>query len=164
MGSETLVSTIIRKSIMTHIMNSGSFVISDISEDTGYTVTTVAKYVSKLIEEGLLNEVDRINLHSKGRKTIRYGLSADNRYFLGVDISAFEMTIGLMNLSGEIIKIEKDTSFRLENNSVKRCFRSFVSSMLTVVLVHKGRIEVSKPTICLQIVENLHRVSTNQND
>ena len=97
-------------------MNSGSFVISDISEDTGYTVTTVAKYVSKLIEEGLLNEVDRINLHSKGRKTIRYGLSADNRYFLGVDISAFEMTIGLMNLSGEIIKIEKDTSFRLENN------------------------------------------------
>lgn len=116
MGSETLVSTIIRKSIMTHIMNSGSFVISDISEDTGYTVTTVAKYVSKLIEEGLLNEVDRINLHSKGRKTIRYGLSADNRYFLGVDISAFEMTIGLMNLSGEIIKIEKDTSFRLENN------------------------------------------------
>ena len=116
MGSETLVSTIIRKSIMTHIMNSGNFVISDISEDTGYTVTTVAKYVSKLIEEGLLNEVDRINLHSKGRKTIRYGLSADNRYFLGVDISAFEMTIGLMNLSGEIIKIEKDTSFRLENN------------------------------------------------
>ena len=116
MGSETLVSTIIRKSIMTHIMNSGSFVISDISEDTGYTVTTVAKYVSKLIEEGLLNEVDRINLHSKGRKTIRYGLSADNRYFLGVDISAFEMTLGLMNLSGEIIKIEKDTSFRLENN------------------------------------------------
>ena len=116
LGSETLVSTIIRKSIMTHIMNSGNFVISDISEDTGYTVTTVAKYVSKLIEEGLLNEVDRINLHSKGRKTIRYGLSADNRYFLGVDISAFEMTIGLMNLSGEIIKIEKDTSFRLENN------------------------------------------------
>ena len=51
MGSETLVSTIIRKSIMTHIMNSGSFVISDISEDTGYTVTTVAKYVSKLIDE-----------------------------------------------------------------------------------------------------------------
>ena len=116
MGSETLVSTIIRKSIMTHIMNSGSFVISDISEDTGYTVTTVAKYVSKLIDEGLLNEVDRVNLHSKGRKTIRYGLSADNRYFLGVDISAFEMKIGLMNLSGEVIKIGRDTSFRLENN------------------------------------------------
>ena len=116
MGSETLVSTIIRKSIMSHIMNSGSFVISDISEDTGYTATTVAKYVSKLIDEGLLSEVDRINLHSKGRKTVRYGISSYNRYFLGVDISAFEMKIGLMNLAGEIIKIEKDTTFRLENN------------------------------------------------
>lgn len=97
-------------------MNSGSFVISDISEDTGYTATTVAKYVSKLIDEGLLSEVDRINLHSKGRKTVRYGISSYNRYFLGVDISAFEMKIGLMNLAGEIIKIEKDTTFRLENN------------------------------------------------
>ena len=116
MGSETLVSTIIRKSIMSHIMNSGSFVISDISEDTGYTATTVAKYVSKLIDEGLLSEVDRINLHSKGRKTVRYGISSYNKYFLGVDISAFEMKIGLMNLAGEIIKIEKDTTFRLENS------------------------------------------------
>lgn len=115
MNNENMVSGIIRKSIMKHIMLNGSFITSDISDDTGYSTTTVAKYISRLIKEGILSEIDKINLHTKGRKTVRYGLGSEDRYFIGVDISAFEMTIGLMNISGKMIRVEKNNMFRQNN-------------------------------------------------
>ena len=46
-----MVSGVITRSVMQHIMHNGYFIISDIIEDTGYSVTTVAKYVAQLIED-----------------------------------------------------------------------------------------------------------------
>ncbi len=115
MGNENMVSTIIRKSIMLHIMRNGSFMTAEISDDTGYSTTTVAKYIAQLIKEGILSEIDKVSMHVKGRKTVRYGIGSEDRYFIGVDISAFEMRIGLMDISGRMIKVEKDTDFRLNN-------------------------------------------------
>ena len=105
MGNENMVSTIIRKSIMLHIMRNGSFMTAEISDDTGYSTTTVAKYISQLIKEGILSEIDKVSMHTKGRKTVRYGIGSEDRYFIGVDISAFEMRIGLMDISGRMIKV-----------------------------------------------------------
>lgn len=115
MGNENMVSAIIRKSIMLHIMRNGSFMTAEISDDTGYSTTTVAKYIAQLIKEGILSEIDKVSMHVKGRKTVRYGIGSEDRYFIGVDISAFEMRIGLMDISGRMIKVEKDTDFRLNN-------------------------------------------------
>ena len=111
-----MVSETIRKSIMQHIMQNGSFITSEISDDTGYSTTTVGKYITQLIESGILAEIDKVNLHSKGRRTVRYGIGSEQRYFIGVDISAFEMTIGIMDISGKMIRIERNAQFR-QNNS-----------------------------------------------
>lgn len=116
MSRENMVSETIRKSIMQHIMQNGSFITSEISDDTGYSTTTVGKYITQLIESGILAEIDKVNLHSKGRRTVRYGIGSEQRYFIGVDISAFEMTIGIMDISGKMIRIERNAQFR-QNNS-----------------------------------------------
>ena len=84
-----MVSGVITRSVMQHIMHNGYFIISDIIEDTGYSVTTVAKYVAQLIDDKIISEIDKVNLHSKGRKTVRYGVGAERYYFLGVNVAHF---------------------------------------------------------------------------
>jgi predicted NBD/HSP70 family sugar kinase len=116
MSRENMVSETIRKSILHHIMRNGSFITSEISDDTGYSTTTVGKYITQLIENGFLAEIDKVNLHNKGRRTVRYGIGSEQRYFIGVDISAFEMAIGIMDISGKMIRLERNTQFR-QNNS-----------------------------------------------
>ncbi len=96
-------------------MESGSFMISDVTEATGYSVTTVAKYVAALETAGEIHQINKVLLHDRGRKAVQYGITRDGIYFLGVDVRNFELTIGLIDLRGNTIRIEHDESFRLEN-------------------------------------------------
>ena len=159
MSNENMVSALIRKSIMLHIMRNGSFMTAEISEDTGYSTTTVAKYIAQFIGEGILSEIDKVNMHTKGRKTVRYGIGSEDRYFIGVDISAFEMKIGLMDISGRMIKVERDTGFRQNNThdnleeiceGVKRLIESTegleTSMVLGININLPGRVNSSKGT------------------
>ena len=118
-NSNTMVSKLIRQSAIRHIMSNGSFIISDITEDTGYSTTTVSKYISTMIQDGVIKEIDKVSLHDKGRPTVRYGLSSDNNYFLGVTINAFEIHLGLIDMAGKIIKIERIDGMFNENSYTK---------------------------------------------
>lgn len=111
-----MVSGVITRSVMQHIMHNGYFIISDIIEDTGYSVTTVAKYVAQLIEDKIISEIDKVNLHSKGRKTVRYGVGAERYYFLGVNVAHFEISIALIDLSGHVVSEDRNHDFRFENS------------------------------------------------
>ena len=159
MSNENMVSTQIRKSIMLHIMRNGSFMTAEISEDTGYSTTTVAKYITQFIDEGILSEIDKVNMHTKGRKTVRYGIGSEDRYFIGVDISAFEIKIGLMDISGRMRKVETDTKFRQNNThdnleeiceGVKRMIENTegleASMVLGININLPGRVNSSKGT------------------
>ena len=88
-GKSGTVGAAIRDSILGRVMKHGSFIISDISEDTGYSQTTVSKYVAELLKDGRITEIERISLHTKGRRTVRYGIAPDTYYFAGVDMRSF---------------------------------------------------------------------------
>ncbi|HBN01239.1 MAG TPA: hypothetical protein DD383_01185, partial [Rikenellaceae bacterium] len=79
----------IRNNILSHVMNNGSFTIAEIASGTGYSLTTVSKYVSEMLENGVINEIERVSLHTKGRRTVRYGLDLNSYYFLGIDMRTF---------------------------------------------------------------------------
>lgn len=106
----------IRSSILDLVMRNGSFTASEIADSTGYSLTTVAKYVSELQEEGVISEKERVNLHSKGRRTVRYGVEFDSYYFLGIDMRNFALNIALSDFSGNIVKMERHSDFRFENS------------------------------------------------
>ena len=114
-----MVSKLIRQSAIRHIMSNGSFIISDITRDTGYSTTTVSKYIATLIQSDIIKEIDKISLHEKGRPTVRYGLRSDNNYFLGVAINAFEIHLGLIDMAGKVIKIERIDGIFNENSYTK---------------------------------------------
>lgn len=106
----------IRGSILSHVMHNGSFTIAEIAENTGYSVTTIAKYVAELSDSGVINEKERISLHTKGRRTVRYGIDLDSYYFLGIDMRTFTLNIALSDFSGNIVRLEKHTDFRFDNS------------------------------------------------
>lgn len=105
----------IRSSILRHVMRNGNFMVTEIAEATGYSLTTIAKYVAELQSDGMIAELERVNLHTKGRKAIRYGVNPDSYYFLGIDMKTFELNIALINFIGEVVRIERHTDFRFEN-------------------------------------------------
>ena len=105
----------IRGSILRHVMRHGNFMMTEIAEATGYSLTTIAKYVAELRSDGMIAELERVNLHTKGRKAILYGVNPDSYYFLGVDMKTFELNIALINFIGEVVRIARHTDFRIEN-------------------------------------------------
>lgn len=80
----------------------------------GYSVPTVAKYVGELISEGFFVECGKMDSH-RGRKPIIYGVNPSACYFIGVDISRFALTLGLMNLTGELVGESVLNDFAFDN-------------------------------------------------
>lgn len=114
--SERTVRGMVRSSIMQHIMQNGTFMVPEIATATGFSLTTIAKYVSEMLAAGQIIEMDRVCLHAKGRRTVRYGVRPETcPCFMGVDMRAFELNIGLVDFVGQPVRIERHTDFRLEN-------------------------------------------------
>lgn len=132
---ERSVGGTVRSSIMQHIMQNGSFMVPEIASATGFSLTTVAKYVSEMLAAGQIVETDRICLHAKGRRTVRYGVRPEAcPCFMGVDMRAFELNIGLVDFVGQPVRIERHTDFRLENtrdtlDEVCRRIQRFVATL-----------------------------------
>lgn len=134
MSTENMVLAAIRKTAMCHIMTNGSFVISDITKDTGYSATTAAKYISHLVDTGILSEIEKSQSHIKGRKSVRYGITAKDHYFLGIDISAFELTLGLMDMTGKMTHVKRYKDICLTNSYetldlIQECIKLFIGEI-----------------------------------
>lgn len=113
---EKNISRIVKNEVLGHIMRYGSFTIPDIVEKTGISATTVAKYVFDLQMDNILVVQDTVKTEHRGRRPMLYGIRPDSNYFVGVDIKHSSLTIGLMDISGRMLKIVNDESYRYENS------------------------------------------------
>ena len=146
---DNMVSNVIRKSIIKRILIEGAFLVSQIAEDTGYSITTVSKYVSEMLDEGVINETDKVSLHAKGRKSIQYGISPDSCYFLGVDPRPYELHIGLVDLTGNAVYKRTYSTYSLENTyesleSLCETVKSYVAELPEAVA---GKIKAANVNI-----------------
>lgn len=112
-------SLAVKSEVLKAVFREGSFTIPDIAARTGLSVTTIAKYVAELCADKVLQPVDSERSGRRGRRPNTYRVAADSYCFLGVDIKSFELTIGLMNLKGEMVRVEHVTDFRFENTHNK---------------------------------------------
>ena len=109
----------VKGEVLKAVFRTGNFTIPDIAARTGFSVTTIAKYVAELCAAQVLQPVDCVTSGRRGRRPNVYRVASDAFCFLGVDIKSFELTIGLMNLSGEMVQVEHVTDFRFENTHNK---------------------------------------------
>lgn len=112
-------SCIVRNEILARIMEQGNFTVPDIVDRTGISPTTVAKYVFDMQMSGLLDVIDKVKSEHRGRRPILYGLKSRSLYFIGVDIKYFSLDIGMMDLSGKMLKSKHMGGFRFEDSFSK---------------------------------------------
>ena len=113
-NAPTAEADIIKDAILRHCIYQGNQMIPQMAAKLGYSVPTVAKYVGELMNEGYFVECGKMDSH-RGRKPIIYGVNPTACYFVGVDISRSALTLGLMNLTGEIVREEVLNDFSFEN-------------------------------------------------
>ena len=109
-------SRIVRGAILKRIMEYGTFTIPDIVDETGISPSTISKYVFDMQDEGVIVNIDTVKADRRGRRPVLYGLKAGSVYFVGVDIKNFSLGIGLMDLSGNLLKLVTDNDFRFVNS------------------------------------------------
>lgn len=122
---------IIKDVILRHCIRHGNQMIPQMAAALGYSVPTVAKYVGEMISEGYFIECGKMDSH-RGRKPVIYGVNPSACYFVGVDIARFALTLGLMNLTGEIVYENTITDFNFDNtpatlDRVCHCIGEFLS-------------------------------------
>ena len=115
MGAILSVYDNAREIILKQVMSKGSFSISEICTLTGLSTTSIAKYVSRMVKEGLIDMLDQVKAEGRGRRAVRYGAGAESNCFLGVDVSSYSLGLGVMDLSGEMRASMVDRNFRTEN-------------------------------------------------
>ncbi len=121
-----------KRSVMDAIISHRQFTIPEISRISGLSMTTVSKYVSDLYDKRVVEVLDSQHPKQKGRQPVVYQLRSDYCYFLGVDVKPFELHLGLMNLTGDLVAVEHFPEFRFENtygkvNEICLCAREFLS-------------------------------------
>lgn len=109
----------VKVSILKSIFIKKEFTIPDIAQATNFSVTTVAKHVAELQEKNLLELVDRVKTNKRGRRPALYRVKSEACSFLGVDIKSHGLAIGLMDLSGEMVRMEQISDFYFENTHNK---------------------------------------------
>lgn len=116
---EKNISRLVKNEVLRHVMDYGSFTIPDIVEKTGISATTVAKYVFDMQMDNILVVQDTVMTNHRGRRPLLYGIRPDSKHFVGVDIKNSSLSIGLMDISGKMIRIVTDDTFRFENTFSK---------------------------------------------
>lgn len=105
----------VRNSIRRYAIAKGSFTVPSIAEITGYSTTTVAKYIRQMQEDGAVEVLGFEETCRKGRKSIIYGLEAGPMFYLGVEVKHYGLGMGLMNVKGEMVRISYDGDYTFEN-------------------------------------------------
>ncbi|TCL57865.1 putative NBD/HSP70 family sugar kinase [Hydrogenispora ethanolica] len=79
---------------------------AEISEISGLTPPTITVLVNELFREGLLEETGVETGKQVGRKRIQLQLLGNSKLALGVELGIRQLTVGLINLQGELLRRE----------------------------------------------------------
>ena len=104
----------LKKSIISHINQSGNSTITDLSKDLGTSVPKTTSLINELIQDGLIQDEGKLD-STGGRRASMFGLVPDACYFLGVDVKKFHINFGLMDFTKKMIYQKEKVPFRLEN-------------------------------------------------
>lgn len=89
--------------------------IADLGKEFNISTPKITSIISELIEEGLVKEYGKIE-STGGRRANLYGLGSDASYFMGVEVTQFHITIGLMDLKKKMVRVVENIPFKLTNS------------------------------------------------
>ncbi|GEM_PF-166384 len=132
----------IKNAIYRYSLSHESFTIPTIAGLTGFSTTTIAKYVNQMKDNGSLVTLASEDTNKVGRKATIYAIKLDPYYFLGVDVKVFGISFGLMNMNGTMVRIDDDEEYRfdLKSNPIKNLCDKVNSYILGLTDIGKDQI------------------------
>lgn len=95
-----------KSKIIEYIMNNRSTSKVELSKQLNISMPTVLTNVNELIEKGIVKEIGEYE-STGGRKAKSIGINKSYCYAMGIDITANHLGMVLVNLGGEIEKMER---------------------------------------------------------
>lgn len=144
------VGKAIRQRMFDHTISDGGFLLSDICNGTGFSLTTVITYSRKLLEEQYIVALDKVSGGTRGRSASRFKVNPDLAYFVGVDVSKSALRIGIMNFTGEIIDSREFSDFDLQNT--RENLEQVIDSIKGFIDEQSAHIDVGKiASVCVAL-------------
>ena len=103
----------LRNEIIRTLVDSGDMSISALAQRLESTTPTVTKYISELIESGIVQNCGKSSA-SLGRKPCTYRINGKSSYFIGVAPRQHELRLSLMDIGGNMVR-EETKPENLEN-------------------------------------------------
>ncbi len=130
----------LKKRIITHFIYNRSSTITDLAKEMDLSVPTVTKCVDEMSDEGYVTICGKLETNG-GRHPSLYGLNSESAYFIGVEVCAFYVNIGLMNFNGEMVLLKMKIPFKPKNvpeNLDQLC--SIVNKFIDTISIDKKKI------------------------
>ena len=105
----------LKKDLVRTLAIGGENTIPNLSKETGYSIPTITKLISELLEEGIIHDFGKIDT-TGGRRPSIYGINPTAFYYLGVEVLRTAVTIGLQSADNKNVKISENIHYSLENN------------------------------------------------
>ena len=105
---------VMRKKIITHYIYNGTSTITELAKELDLSVPTVTKFIDEMCTEGYLNDYGKLET-AGGRHPSLYGLNPDSGYFMGVELCATEVNIGVINFKGDMVHVKRHIPFVVSN-------------------------------------------------
>jgi glucokinase-like ROK family protein len=104
----------LKKDIINQLDEAGDLTIADLSRELNISTPKVTSLVNELIDEGLLQDLGKID-STGGRRASIYGLVNDACYFIGVDVKRYYINIGLLDFKKHLVSVDEKIPYPLEN-------------------------------------------------
>jgi predicted NBD/HSP70 family sugar kinase len=104
----------LKKSIIKRLTLTGDATIAELCKETDFSIPTVTKIITELIEEGIISETGKVDTPG-GRRPSQYGINPDACYYLGVEVRRNSISIGIQDFNNQFVKLSENVAYTLEN-------------------------------------------------
>lgn len=113
--SADLRNSTMKLKIVSLLINTESFSIADLSKELGSSIPTVTKIIGEMIEEGILEDIGKIDTNG-GRRPNIYGLNPKAGYFVGIDVRQTDIGIAVIDFKGNVTDYRESLSVIIDNS------------------------------------------------
>ena len=104
----------LKKNIIKRLTLTGVATISELCKETDFSIPTVTKIISELIDEGIVFEDGKVGT-AGGRRPSQYGINPKACYYLGVEVKRNSINIGIQDFNNNFVMLSENISYTLEN-------------------------------------------------
>jgi predicted NBD/HSP70 family sugar kinase len=105
----------LKKNIIQFLDKHALATISEIGKELNVSTPKIISTINELIEENLLHDNGKIE-STGGRRANQFKLASGSVYFMGVEVSKYHISLGLMDLNKNMLQEPSHIPFKLKNS------------------------------------------------